>query len=206
MKKIFTPSVLLLLLVFSNISAQENKAPKKSAAGISAGIVSSANGYGMRYEPMLFVRNKRTTLFAGVLLMSNMDRISGAELKMDYALTGCNTPTWQRDKKEYACNRKLELSAFLLGVYNTEGYLTNRVLREEKTPKEGGLSVKNYAFKSAEAYAGFSLKFKFLARFQWSNSFGLGACYTLNYPGPLYYDKLIVGLLYKTEITMRLTE
>lgn len=198
--------ILLLSTPFSLFCQENNLPDHKRAIGISMGFVASANGYGMRYSPMLFFKNKRTIVFAGLLVQKEQGNLSGVEVKMDYALTGCSTPMSTKDQKEYACNRKLELITFITAVYNKDAYLCQNVLREEPRAKatELGQPAKNYRFESVEAYGGFGLKWRFCRGFKWTNSVGLGGYYTLNYPGEMYYNKMNFGLLCKTEVSWRL--
>jgi len=158
MKKQYLPksAAILLGMIFLGINtasslAQEKKLPdNRRAIGISMGIVASADGYGMRYSPMLFFKNKRTIIYAGLLVQKEHGNISGAQLKLDYALTGCSTPRWTIDQKEYACNRRLELITFITAVYNKNAYLCQNVLREEPRAKATELErpAKNYRFES----------------------------------------------------------
>ena len=208
MKKLYSSNFLLIfsLISFCFLALLQGRAQdNKNSVGIAAGPVVSANGYGVRYSTMVFLKHNRSTLGVGAILGNYQAEVSGLQMWYDYALTGCSTPNWKKDSKEYPCNKNMELFTFISVAYNPKGYLCQKALMMEKESKDAlACDVKSYVFKSAEAYAGFGLKVRFLKNFKWSNAVGLGGYYTFNHPGHIFYDKYAVGLFLKTELIFRL--
>ena len=62
-------------------------------------------------------------------------------------------------------------------------------------------------FNSVEAFAGFGMNIRFLKKFKWTNSIGVGGCTSFNFPTHLYYYKgQTMGVALRTGITMNINK
>jgi hypothetical protein len=198
MKNLF---LVVLVLLGSEVFSQQKRSweTKKEGWSTSAGILTSANGYGLRYSYMLSWRENRMRISAGVLIQDKRKNLSGFEFMTVYALTGYTTPGWKKSE-EYPPN--LELSLFLNVASNKDVLLSSTVLRQEESEQVGdGTPLCEYRFRSVEAYTGVALKWRFLKYFKWNNYLGIGGYHTLNYPGKMYYDANCAGLILRSELS-----
>jgi len=143
---------------------------------------------------MAYLQQGRTACFAGPVIQNRGSHISGIQVNYNYALTG---PEISGDSAYTP-----ELYIFLSAAYNFTAFMGKRTLWEESmsNPEINKDEVSECRFKSAEAFAGFGLRIKFLKRFKWDSSIGIGGYRSFNFPVnyTLYYNKQNMGLLLRT--------
>ncbi len=187
---------LMLLVLTLNVNSQEDRRSNRSF-GVSLYGQLSANGYGSMRIPTLVYKNARQTFSVGFNIQKCRKIVSGIQFNYSYAVTGPNIPGKEEDVPE--------LYFFVSSAYNFNTKLGKTNLRNEymanRTATENHVS--SLHFQSTELFAGAGLRIKFLKRFTWDNSVGLGGNYSFNFPDALelYYTKVNVGLQLRTGIT-----
>lgn len=185
------------LAISASVYGQESIRSCNTTIGLSMANQVSANGYGCVRMPGLFIKKGRGQLAAGVAFQKCRSTVTGIQLNYGYSVTGPNVSGSYENGPE--------LYFFASAAYNYNSRLGKRILWEENmaNPNATETHVSSLSFSSAEVFGGAGLRVKFLERFKWDNSIGLGFYTSFDYPAnlKLYYCKSGVGLQLRTSIS-----